>query len=175
MAARTLTPERLRELLHYDPATGVFTWLVAHGRHGRFPAGAIAGYKNDKGYLYIWLDGRFYRLHRLAWLYVHGQWPEDQIDHRDTIREHNRIDNLRPATNAQNAQNQHAAPRNNTTGCTGVSFYKPSGKWLSRIMSNGKAIHLGYHDTMAAAVAARLAAKRAYHPFQSSLQGASAP
>lgn len=158
-----ITAERLRELLHYDPLTGVFTWLVSHGRGGRYPAGSIAGYMHHKGYIDIWLDGRFYRAHRLAWLHVHGAWPEKDIDHRDTVKHHNWIKNLRSATNAQNAQNRPSIRKDGSH--VGVTRYKPTGQWLARIMVAGKPIHVGYFEHEADAVAARREAKAVHHPF----------
>lgn len=82
-----LTAGRLRELLHYNPETGTFTWIArsAHGSHIRI--GAIAGSSpNSNGYLQIRADGRTYKAHRLAWLYVNGEWPRADIDHKNGVR-----------------------------------------------------------------------------------------
>ena len=84
----TVTAERVRELLHYDPLTGVFRWKQDRfsGRYGKqiaAKAGDVFGYEHGNGYLRGHLDGKKYFLHRLAWLYVHGEWPEFHVDHRD--------------------------------------------------------------------------------------------
>src|SRR5690606_34614864 len=99
-----LTQQRLKELLYYDPETGIFTRLV--GRSGpRARAGDVAGSDNGKGYIRIYVDGRPYKAHRLAWFYMHGEWPEE-IDHRNGERADNRLSNLRPVTRQQNNLNQ---------------------------------------------------------------------
>jgi hypothetical protein len=102
----TLTAERLREILGYDPETGLFTRLV---RTGRIRAGEVAGTAHSRGYRSIVIDGRVYLSHRLAWLYVHGEWPPEQIDHINRNRADNRLVNLRAAKQSQN--NVRAAER----------------------------------------------------------------
>lgn len=143
-----LTVERLRAVLHYDHATGLFTRTLP--RNGT-RIGDIAGSPERKGYLRISIDGRRYKAHRLAWLYVHGQWPADQLDHRNGIRSDNRIDNLREADNVLNSAN--AAPsRNNTTGLKGVS--RLGKRFVAGIKDNYQRIHLGCYATAEEAAAA---------------------
>jgi hypothetical protein len=162
MAKANLTAQRLRELLHYDPETGQFTW-AARTNNG-IPAGAVAGsVSKSTGYVVICLDGAHYRGHRLAWLWVNGAWPACQIDHRDTIRHHNAINNLREASHAHNSQNQRRPHSNNKTGILGVSWYKKSKKYHAQITVNGKVRHVGYFDTVEQARAAYIAAKRILH------------
>jgi hypothetical protein len=98
-----LTQERLKELLHYDPETGIFTNLTQRGGHAK--KGAVAGTKNSIGYVCIRIDYDQYRAHRLAWLYVYGEFPEKFIDHMNEIRDDNRIINLRLATHQENLHN----------------------------------------------------------------------
>ena len=93
MAKSNLTPERLRELLHYDPESGFFTWLPYVGKRGRINAGDRAGCETGHK-IYIGIDGGIYRAHRLAWLYVHGEWPSLVIDHIDGNPHNNNIKNL---------------------------------------------------------------------------------
>ena len=93
-----LTAARLRKMLHYDPETGVFT---------RLWTGNVTGCPDAKGYLRIAADGRSYRAHRLAVLYMTGAWPSEQIDHINQVRTDNRWSNLRPATNGENGANTH--------------------------------------------------------------------
>ena len=151
---KKLTAKRLRELLHYDPETGVFRW-VARGHNTT--SGTVAGYLHKKGYQMIAIDGRQYRAHRLAWLYVHGFWPSDQIDHIDGIRHNNHIANLRQATNCQNCQNSKR-PCNNTSGFKGASWHRQIGKWKAQIMVDGDKIYLGIFATAEEAHAAYCAA-----------------
>jgi hypothetical protein len=152
----TLTVERLKELLHYDPATGVFTWRVSRGK---VKAGSPAGYPS-LGYIKIKIDGKNHQAHRLAWFYMTDSWPEDEIDHRDLSKANNRWGNLRPATHAQNLANIPAL-KNNKSGSKGVIARK--GKWVARIRVCGKQIWLGTHDSQSAAAAAYAAAAREHH------------
>lgn len=135
-----LTAERVRELFHYDPETGVFTRRISRqGQHGR--VGEIAGYLKPCGYVNIWI-GANYMAHRLAWLYVYGEWPNGQIDHINRVRNDNRIGNLRVVTHAQNMENRKVQ-RNNTSGYTGVYPDRCGRRWTARISSKGKWLYLG--------------------------------
>jgi hypothetical protein len=147
------TQERLKELLSYDPETGVFTRLV--GRSGpNARAGDVAGCDNGQGYIRIYIDGRPYKAHRLAWFYMHGVWPSE-MDHRNGNRSDNRIANLREVTRAENKAN-FSAYRNNTSGYPGVSSW--NGRWKAQIQKDGKKEFLGYHSTPEAARDAYVAA-----------------
>lgn len=153
---------RLRELLKYDPATGVFTWRE---RRGPRVAGAQAGsVKNAKGYRYIRLDGALHFEHRLAWLYETGEWPAEEIDHINGDASDNRIENLREATRGQNAQNLAMSPKN-TSGYRGVCWDPVNGKWCAQIHA-GRHVKLGRFDTLEAANSAYLKAKQKLHTFQ---------
>lgn len=166
--AAPLTAERIREILHYDPDTGVFTWRVPKGK--RVKAGSVAGSMESDGYVRIKIDDRKYRSHRLAWLYVNGCWPIDQLDHINGSRSDNRIANLREATNSENQQNR-AMPANNTSGFTGASFDRVAGRWKARIRVGGKLCHLGYFSTASEAHAAYLSAKARFHAFNPTVRG----
>jgi HNH endonuclease/AP2 domain len=161
MATRNLTPERLREILHYDPATGLFTWRVC--RHHRTKIGAIAGCITN-GYGIIVLDGSIYKMHRLAWAYTYGHWPKNDIDHIDGNGTNNRLLNLRDATRSMNCQNQKRAQKNNKTGLLGVRFRRDNGRYSAQIGVDGKPRYLGLFDTAEAAHAAYIEAKRRLHP-----------
>ena len=100
-AGEALTAERLREALSYNPETGLFTRRI---RCGRIAPGEIAGTIALNGYITISLDGRRYYAHRLAWLYVHGEWPQ-KLYHTNRDRADNRIANLRESTHAHNSAN----------------------------------------------------------------------
>ena len=137
-----LTAERLRELLNYDPVTGLFHWRVHRFRRR---AGEQAGGVSAKGRLQIEIGGRCYQAPRLAWLHVTGEWPAGQIDHRDLNPLNNRLDNLREATNGQNAANRRSW---NKHGMKGVTYREGLTKpWMAQIKHNGRVRNLGRFAT----------------------------
>lgn len=156
------TQERLKELVSYDPETGLFTNLT---RRSTRAIGTIAGTKYTNGYIYIRIDHKAYLAHRLVWLYTYGEFPEKDLDHINEIKDDNRIVNLRLATNKENHQNKSKPPKNNTSGLLGVYWNKQHKKWHSRIMINGKNKHLGYFNTTEQASETYVEAKRDLHPF----------
>ncbi len=160
-----LTQSRLHECLDYDPTTGVFVWKIQIKQSGK-KIGSIAGYKLSAGYVEIGLDGERYYAHRLAWFYVHGVWPPKGTDHRNGQRDDNSIENIRPATQWENAQNIKV-PTDNTSGFIGaVHFRKDILKWTARIKAKKVYFHLGCYETAEAAAAAYRAAKIKLHAFQ---------
>ena len=156
-----LSLERLHELLHYNPRTGLFVRKVRAGNSA--PVGTIAGGFNRKGYRIIRVDGRRYLASRLAWFYVHGRWPKDEIDHRNGVRDDNRLANLREASHSENQQNRRKAHKSNATGFLGVS--PNEGKFRAQIKINGNRLHLGNFATPQEAHAAYVKAKRKLHPL----------
>lgn len=160
MAKTDLTAERLRELLHYDPDTGVFRWVAARPN---CRSGEQAGCTRENGHVIICLDGKLYYAHRLAWLYVHGAWPSKLIDHINGNRSDNRIQNLRDVEPSVNAQNIRQAFKTNASGVLGASLFKRTGRYVAMIRIDGKKRYLGYFDTAEEAHAAYLAAKRKHH------------
>lgn len=156
-----LTLERLKELLHYDPATGQFTHAK---QRGNVAAGQVAGNRKDDGYLRTKLDGKFYRLNRLAVFYMTGAWPEGDVDHQNRNRADNSWDNLRVLTRAANLQNTARARRRSTSGLVGAHRSGLPGKWTSAITANGVTHRLGMFDSPEEASAAYLAAKARLHP-----------
>jgi hypothetical protein len=156
-----LTVERLREVLDYNPETGIFIWKIA--THGHF-AGGIAGTLTH-GYVAIRIDGIKHSAHRLAWLHSHGSWPPCLIDHKNLNRSDNRLENLRLATNSSNKANRFM-PANNSTGFKGVSFSKSMKLWQASICRNYKQMHLGFFESAEEAHAAYSeAAKRLFGEF----------
>jgi hypothetical protein len=143
-----LTQARLKELLHYDPASGVWTWLKRTG--SRNSAGRQAGRLDQLGYRGIQLDGRRYLSSRLAVFYMTGEWPPDEVDHKDGNPSNDRWNNLRPATHAQNCLNKSMHSRN-TSGFTGVSWHKGMRAWGARVTFKGREYQLGWYPTREAA------------------------
>lgn len=143
-----MTPELLRSRLSYDPATGIFSRNKGHAKVGRIAT---------KGYIQISVAGDRYMAHRLAWLYVHGSWPDGQIDHINQDKTDNRIANLRVVSNKQNQENI-AKWIKNTSGRRGVRYLR--GNWVAEIKQFKKKVHLGSFDTIIDAVSARIKAER---------------
>lgn len=156
----SLSARRLRELLNYNPATGIFTWRRdADGRQNPYAGRERAGSLRPTGYRAICVDYELYQEHRLAWLYVHGAWPSEHIDHINRDTSDNRISNLRQASRGQNLANMKCH-KDSASGYKGASFHKRLG-WFARICVNRKHHFLGYHPSAEAAHAAYVeAAKR---------------
>lgn len=151
--------EKLREVFSYDAETGILTW---RDRVGNVAAGSVAGRITNKGYIQIGVCGKRYMAHRLAWAYVHGYWPNGDIDHIDGDRLNNRIANLRDVSRAVNSQNERRARSSNKScGLLGVSA--SLSKWRALIRVDGKKLYIGTFDTPKAAHEAYLSAKRELH------------
>lgn len=149
---------RVRELLSYDPTSGVFRWRQSRGRFGnRAKAGDIAGATGQRGVKRICLDWKVYLAHRLAWVYMTGAWPAGGIDHINGNPSDNRWANLRPADQSQNSANARKRS-DNTVGLKGVSAQR--GKYRASIVKNGRQKFLGYFATPEEAHAAYVAAAR---------------
>lgn len=140
-----LTIERLHEVLNYDPETGEWTWRIAPKRSIIKP-GDRAGTRDPNGRLVMCIDRHLYKGHRLAFLYMLGRWPTLDVDHKDNDPTNDRWENLREATDSQNAMNKKR-PRNNTSGFKGVTWNKKEGKWQASIQINGKLKYLGLYPT----------------------------
>lgn len=160
---RVLTAERLRYFVAYMPETGGFVRLVATGQRGRYKPGSMKEHIKTNGYARVHVDGAMYAAHRLAWLYMHGRWPDGDIDHINGNRNDNRAANLREVTRAENMQNERKARSNNQCGLLGVSPHGSS--WRAQITVNGVSKKLGSFSTPSEAHAVYLKAKRELHPF----------
>jgi hypothetical protein len=150
---RCLTQEYLKEALHYDENNGIFTWnhrplghfkskwasIVWNKTLGHKSAGSAKRSRSTE-YIYIRINSKAYLAHRLAWLYIHGEWP-NQIDHEDGNGLNNKLKNLRNVSNKQNAKNCRVR-KNNKSGIMGVILNKKTNKWESRIKVNYKQIYL---------------------------------
>ena len=143
-----ITQSDLHQLLNYDPATGRFVWAVSRrSRYGR--KGAPAGSLHSSGYVHIRISGQLYKAHRVAWCYVHGYWPAEQIDHVNQVRHDNRIENLRLATPSENSRNR--GPINPHPG---VTWDAARGQWRVQRRVDGKNVSVGRYNNKADAIAA---------------------
>jgi hypothetical protein len=155
-----MTTDELKQILHYSPETGQFTWLISKPR---IKIGNRAGTINKtNGYRQIRIDGKDYQEHRLVWLWQNGSMPSHQIDHINRIRDDNRIQNLREATTSENHENL-GKNKSNTSGFTGVCAV--SNKWKAQITKHGKNYNLGYFQTPEEAHQAYVNAKSQLHTF----------
>jgi hypothetical protein len=149
-----LDQAKLKRLFRYEPETGNFVRLVAVSS---CRAGSIAGTIHPKGYVQIQIEGRLYKAHRLAWLYMTGGWPASLIDHRDLCPANNAWGNLREATRSQNGANK-GKNSNNKSGFKGVHYDAQKGKWVAQIQTPGRKQYLGCFPTAELAHAAYAAA-----------------
>ena len=153
-----ITQQRLKELLNYDPETGIFTWVKRTSN--RVKIGDAVGF-NSHGYVRMKVDGTVYGAGPLAWFYMTGRWPSHEIDHKNTIRNDNRWDNLRDIPHTVNLQNIRRAHRDSKS-MLGTQ-QRENGRWSAKICINKKQIPLGTFDTEAQAHAAYVEAKRRIH------------
>jgi hypothetical protein len=154
-----LTYERLKEILMYDPVTGLFTWRITLGVRAR--VGNIAGSFDKDGYITIGFEKKKYKAGRLAWLYMTGQWPACEIDHKDGCRANNIWTNLREATRVENVINSNREV--GESGFRGVKFDRSTSKWRARIGRGHQRIWLGPFDTPEKAYEAYLEAAESVH------------
>lgn len=148
-----LTHERVREMLHYDPETGVLTWRK-NRRMGPKLIGKVAGYVDGNGRRLIEIDREIFHVGPLIWFWMTGKGPVGKVDHKDRDPLNNRWANLRDVTKGVDAQNR-SLNSNNKSGVRGVYWNKQAGKWHAQIAKDRKKIHLGHFAEFTAAVAAR--------------------
>jgi len=160
MAKPILDAERVRQVFHYDPETGLFTRIgPSIWKTGAVEPTPVGRKPSHYGYVSLTMDGQIYPAHRLAFVYMTGRQPIDQIDHRNGIRHDNRWCNLREVTAKQNSEN--CAQRKGThSGFRGV-YPAGNGKWIARIGDGGVRHYLGIHDTPEQAAEAYKAARAA--------------
>ena len=153
MAKADLTAQRLRELLDYNPETGVFTRLA--------PTKRVVGSTSKIGYVELWLLGSKVRAHRLAFFYMTGDWPRHEVDHINGEKGDNRWVNLRDVTRTINQENKKIAKKSNKLGILGV--HRSGHKYMAYIQTAGRNRSLGCFPTPEEAYAAYLDAKRFLH------------
>lgn len=157
-----LTAERLRELVEYDPELGLFRNLKTRGHSVK---GLVLKGYDTKGYKLLKIDGKDYLYHRLVWLHVYGEWPSQDLDHKDRDKANNRIENLRLATESQNGMNC-GMRRHNTSGYKGV--YLDKGRWRAEMGGHKFRKRLGCFATKEEAASAYdRAAKQYFSEFVS--------
>lgn len=168
-----MNAEILRELLDYNSDTGLFVWRFRERKwfksdksmkawNSRF-AGVATGSLHHSGYVHLTILSKFYAAHRIAWLYVYGEFPDNEIDHKDGNKSNNRILNLRDVTPKTNSENKLKVYQNSKSGIRGVSWHEKDQKWRVRIRVNGKLLHIGNFTDITEAEHAAIAAKRKYH------------
>lgn len=131
---KVLTQEVLQQLMNYNPHTGIFTWRKPLNNHHK--KGDVVGNLNSIGYLRVYVYGKNRLLHRLAFLYMEGQEPEDFTDHIDGNRSNNRFKNLRKCSNSQNQHNSKVSGKN-TSGIKGLSYIATTGAWKASLSMKG--------------------------------------
>lgn len=149
-----LTQELLKQFVHYDPDTGVLKRTHALDRgHNRYEKEFTPTSVTKQGYRQISLFKRPYTVHRLAWFYMTGEWP-DEVDHISGDRLDNRWCNLRSVSSVENRRNM-GTPVNNKTGVTGVFYYHRYRKYEVSIQVKGERVYLGRYDDFNVATAVR--------------------
>ena len=158
-----LTQAYGKELFDYDPDTGSLIWKVK--RQGRCSLGGPALACLSQGHLRGRIDGKGYLQHRVIWLWMTGEWPEDQIDHINGDGSDNRWSNLRAVTDAENKKNLKRRA-DNASGVTGVNYHKAAQKWCAELFVDGAKHYLGLFEDKDAAIAARKLAEQqhGFHP-----------
>jgi len=149
----------LKSLLYLDEEDGCF---YHRKNRATVKMGSIAGSLRPDGYIQIKVKNKMYLAHRLVWLYLHGKWPDQEIDHKNGIGDDNRPSNLREASREDNLRNRRK-PKHNTSGTKGVSFNKAAQKWQAYVRVDKKMVHLGLFDTIEEAAAKRSAASRKHY------------
>jgi hypothetical protein len=134
-----LTQARLKELYHYNPETGLFTRLCDSIQ---YKAGTVVQSRTSDGYLYTWIDRKQYKLHHLAWLYIYGTIPTENIDHINRSRRDNRIANLRLADKSENSCNARKRI-DNSSGWRGVYWHQKASKWVAQIQKETFGMYIG--------------------------------
>ena len=155
-----ITQSELKRLLSYSPTTGIFTWNKKMSNH--VPAGSEAGHITKTGHRRLCVNRKIYLVHRLAWLYMTGEWPPDQIDHINHNRNDNRWNNLRCVTQQENQRNASLS-KANKSGVTGVYWNKTNKKWEANIKISRKKKYLGLFDDKFEAICCRKSAERKYN------------
>jgi hypothetical protein len=152
--------EAIKKLFHYDAESGMLLWRKGNNRNVK--PWQEAKSPNGHGYYNVKIDGKSYLVHRLIWLYVHGSFPKEDIDHKNRIRNDNRLCNLRAVSRTDNCQNI-SLPDHNKSGHIGVSWIKSHNRWTVYVKVDKKNKWLGYYKNLDDAVAARKAGEAKFY------------
>ena len=153
-----LTQKRLKQVLDYTPETGLFTWN--NTLNNKVNAGDVAGW-SIRGYGYITINRKDYIAAKLAFLFMEGIYPENEVDHINRITDDNRWTNLRVVTHRENCLNK-GLRKDNSSGITGIYWRDKRNKWESQIGVYGKRVFLGRYETLKEAILARIKAEKEY-------------
>lgn len=164
-----ITQQELHELTIYDEALGLF-FVRRPTCFKKKLFDLLGSVESRHGYIRIKLNNKPYKAHRLAWLYVHGHWP-DEIDHINGDRADNRIANLKACTRAENQQNRSNLSKNNRSGYLGVTFSEKERKWIAQIMINKKRKRIGAFVSAEDAHKAYTETKNTLHQYWRSIKG----
>lgn len=167
MDAKIISQEELRKQVHYDPETGEIRRIVKvinSTNIGEVVVGNVSHY----GYLRINILGKRYLQHRIAWLYMYGEYPDGDMDHINQVKTDNRICNLRKVTRSQNMQNT-GKPKNNTSGTRGIWWRKDTKKWAVELCRDKKKFSVGCFDDINEAKVALSDAIKTIHPYRPSI------
>lgn len=159
-----ITPNLVREFLNYDPNSGIFTWrsrgkehfaskrghAIWNGRYAGKPAGCLHTGADGYQSIYIAIFRKKYKAHRIAWMWMLGEQPPEQIDHINRDGRDNRWKNLRASNQSENKRNM-SRRIDNTSGVTGVRWNARIGKWMVQPTFNGKQMFIGYYDDIESA------------------------
>ena len=157
--SQKISQSELKSVLSYDPDTGIFRWLARVSI--RISINKIAGSSNGNGYIRLKIYGVKYHAHRLAFLYMTGSFPPDEVDHIDGDRSNNRWGNLRSVSHGDNCKNQR--PREKAIQApVGVHWDRSRSKWMASIKLAGGSKHLGRFDEISDAIEARKVAEQKY-------------
>ena len=168
MPSPLLPASEVRDLIDYNPDTGVLTWKTRSnlkpkaGSWNERNAGNVLSTRDSKGYIVIQIYKKKYRAHRIAWLIHYGEWPKLNLDHKNLDKTDNRIENLREATVAQNGHNVGLTTRN-SSGHRGIYWHKLANKWSVSICVNRKGMYLGLYEKLGDAVVVRCEAERLHY------------
>lgn len=134
---------RLKDLLSYDGEIGIFVWARTRNKA---PKGKRAGTVRPDGYRQIMVDAKCYFEHMLAWYFATGIWPKNDVDHKNMVRNDNRLSNLREATRSQSNFNKNVR-KDSLTGIKGVRWCTQKSKWEAHAGLSGQRIHIGFYDS----------------------------
>ncbi len=155
-----INQHELKSLVSYDKNTGVFT-VTGIIKHSSKKIGDILSSTNNRGYLRVFIKNRTYTLHRLAFLYMTGKFPINDVDHINHVKNDNRWVNLRDVMQKDNAKNR-PLPKNNKSGAVGVDLNEKKRRWSARISVNKKRVFLGLFKNLDDAIASRRSAEIRY-------------